>query len=110
MNKLIIMGRLTADAEIFDVREGLKICKFTIAVNGFKKDDVSFFDVTAFNKQAEAIVMFVKKGQRLLIEGELKQDKFVDKEGKNRSKVGIILRSFEFIEKKGADEEDDVNF
>ena len=113
MNEVILLGRLVREVEIIDIRDDLKIAKFSMAVKARKAgEDDSFFDIVAFGKQAEVLATSVKKGHRLLVEGALRQERFTDKEGRNRSKVSITLRNFSFIEKKDAagEEEDDVRF
>ena len=69
--------------------------------NPFKKDDTSFFDIVAFGKTAELLNNYCGKGSKVLIEGNLKQDRFQDKEGKNRSVVRVIANRIEFLDSKG---------
>ena len=94
-----IEGRLTKDPEMTTAGE-LQICKMSIATNGFKEGDVSFFDVTCFKKLAETCGKYLKKGSHILVSGELKQDRWKNKEGQNRSKVAIIANNVNFLSPK----------
>ena len=58
-----------------------------------------FFDVTAFGKTAENIQKFFSKGSRILIDGSLDFQQW-EKDGQKRSKVGIKVNGFDFIDKK----------
>jgi len=95
MNNVAIIGRLTRDSEMKYANSGTAICEFSIAVNDRRKqgdqwvDDPSFFDVTLFGKQAEAIQRYLTKGKQVGVAGRLKQDRW-EKDGQRRSKVHII--------------------
>ena len=102
MNSVQIMGRITKDLELRIVRNDLAVLSFSIAYNERRndRDEVNFFDITAFGRQAENISKFFKKGQRILLQGRLRHERFNDKEGNPRSKVSIILNEFDFVEPK----------
>ena len=64
-------------------------------------DDASFFDIAAFGKTAELLNNYCSKGSKILVEGNLKQDRFTDKEGNNRSVVRVVANRIEFLDSKG---------
>ena len=103
INRIIIIGRTTRDLEIRYTPAGTAVASFSIAngksytVNGEKKEQVSYFDVTVWGKMAEVMTEYVKKGQQLAIEGRLVQNRWQDQDGKNRSKVEIVLSTFQFL-------------
>ncbi len=105
-NKVILAGNLTRDPELRYTPTGKAIAKFGLAVSrtwtndaGEKKEDVLFVDVDAFARQAEVICQYFKKGRPILVEGRLKLDTWDDKQsGQKRSKHGIVLESFSFID------------
>jgi single-strand DNA-binding protein len=101
------MGRLTRDPEIRYVQNGGKaVVKFSIAVNGFKKDDVTFIDCVAWERRGETINQYFKKGQRILVRGRLEIRSYDDKEGTKRKATSLIVDDFDFIEKsQGSGEE-----
>ena len=96
INRVILVGRLTRDAELKYTNSGLAICAFSVAVNSSRKqgdewvEEANFFDVTVFGRQGEAIQRYLTKGQQVGVDGRLKQDRWQTQEGQNRSKVGII--------------------
>lgn len=97
INSVILNGRLTKDPEYSVANSGTPICKFSIAVNGYKENDVSFFNVVCFKGLAENVNKYCHKGSQVSISGELKQDRWQDKEGKNRSTINIIANKVQFI-------------
>jgi len=106
MNKIQILGTMVRDCELKYTNSGVCIGSFSIAHNSKYKDatgnyveKVSFFDVTTFSKTAENISKFFHKGSRILIDGELDYQSW-EKDGQKRSKVGIKVNSFDFIDRK----------
>ena len=62
-------------------------------------------DVDAFGKQAEVIGQYLRKGRPVLVEGRLKLDQWDDKQtGQKRSRLGVVLESFSFIDSKPGDQ------
>lgn len=102
INSVVLIGRLTRDAELKYTASGMAICKFSIAVNRSKKtddrweDEASFFDCTSFGRSAEAVSKYMTKGTRIGVQGELRQDRW-EKDGQNRSKVEIIANSIQLL-------------
>jgi len=108
-NKVILMGNLTRDPEVRYTSGGTAIAKLGIAVNrywsnkdGQKQEETTFVDVDAFGRQAETIGQYLKKGRPIMVEGRLKLDQWDDKQtGQKRSKLGVVLDRFEFIDSRG---------
>lgn len=99
-NSTILTGRITKDLELKQAGQ-TQVTNFSLAVdNPFKRDDTSFFDIAAFGKTAQLLTDYCGKGSKILIEGNLKQDRFQDKEGNNRSVVRVIANRIEFLEPK----------
>ena len=103
-NKVILVGNLTRDPELRVTGTGLSICKLGLAVNrsytskdGESKDETTYVDVDAFGKQAEILGKYMQKGRPLMVEGRLKLDQWESNDGQKRSKLGIVLESFQFI-------------
>jgi single-strand DNA-binding protein len=95
INHVVLIGRLTRDAELKSMPSGQAVCKFSIAVNRRKKngdqweDEASFFDIVVWGKQGETLHQYLVKGKMVGIEGELRQDRW-QQDGQNRSKVEIV--------------------
>jgi single-strand DNA-binding protein len=107
-NKVILAGNLTRDPELRYASNGRAIAKFGLAINrnwttetGEKREEATFIDVDAFGKEAENIGQYFKKGRPILLEGRLKLDQWDDKQtGQKRSKLGVVLERFSFIDTK----------
>lgn len=97
----MILGKMTKDCELKFLQNGTVICSFSIAYNERRgdKDVAMFFDVTAFGKIAENINKYFSKGSRILIGGSLDYQSW-EKDGQKRSKVGIKVNGFDFIDRK----------
>ena len=103
-NKVILVGNLTRDPELRVTGTGLSICKIGLAVNrsytskdGESKDETTYVDVDAFGKQAEILGKYMQKGRPLMVEGRLKLDQWESNDGQKRSKLGVVLESFQFL-------------
>lgn len=103
-NKVILVGNLTRDPELRVTGTGLSICKIGLAVNrsytskeGESKDETTFVDVDVFGKQAEILGKYMQKGRPLMVEGRLKLDQWESNDGQKRSKLGVVLESFQFL-------------
>jgi single-strand DNA-binding protein len=104
-NKVILAGNLTRDPELRYTPKGTAIAKFGLAVNrrwkgetGETKEEVTFVDVEAWNKQAEVIAQYLKKGQPFLVEGRLRLDQWEDKNThQKQSKLKVVLEGFSFL-------------
>lgn len=104
MNKVILVGNLTADPEVQD-KSGKKVLKFTVAVDTY--NGTEFIDCTAFDKLAQAMGDNLNKGSKVLVEGHLSVDKWVDKDGQNRKKLDIIADSVEFLSPKRVQQQEE---
>ena len=104
-NKVIIMGNLTADPELRSTPGGTPVAGITVAVNeawtdqsGKKQESATFIDVTLWGKIAESVCRWKKKGDPVLVEGRLQQDKWQDKDtGKNRTKLKVTAETVTFV-------------
>lgn len=106
MNKVILMGRLTRDPEIrwTAEQESKAIGRFSLAVDRRTKregqPDADFFNCTTFGRQAEFTEKYLKKGVKVVVVGELHNDNYTDKDGKQQYSVQIIVNELEFAESK----------
>lgn len=113
LNVVALQGNLTRDAELKHTNSGTAICEFSLAVNNwFGKDHASFFNVTIFGKQAESVQQYLMKGKPVEITGKVKQERWTDQNGNNRSKVVIIADKVHLLssgETKGQNKEPDTD-
>ncbi len=103
-NKVILMGNLTRDPELRVTPKGTPVCQIGLAVNrtfrdsdGNNREEVTFVDVDVFGRQAEVIGKYMSKGRPILVEGRLQLDSWESKTGEKRSKLKVILESFQFV-------------
>jgi len=105
-NKVILMGNLTRDPEIRYNPNGTAVANFGLAVNRRYKmgdenrEEVGFFDIVAFGKQAELCSQYLNKGSGVLIEGRLQQRRWETDDGQKRSKVEVVAQSVQFMPKR----------
>lgn len=99
MNKVILIGRMTKDAQLGYTSNTQKaVAKFTLAVDRIN-EGTDFINCTAFGKQAENIEKFVKKGNRLAVSGRIQTGSY-EKEGQKIYTTDVIVENAEFIEPK----------
>ena len=105
-NKTIQVGNLTRDIELRYSQSGIGIAKTAIATtrkftsNGEKKEEVCFIDITFFGRSAEVANQYLRKGSKVLIEGRLQFDQWVDQNGGKRSKHSIAVESMQMLDSK----------
>lgn len=104
MNKVTMIGRLTADPRQFADKDGeLSFVRFSIAVDRRRpgeEKNVDFFDVTAFSWLAGVVAEYCKKGKKIAVSGRLEQSKYTTKDGEMRYSVGIIAEDVELLSPK----------
>lgn len=105
-NSVHLIGNLTRDQEVKYTAGGLAIGRFAVAQNyRIKKgeewvDAVNFFDVTMFGTRTESLAQYLKKGQPVAIEGELRQDRWQDDAGQTKSRVYVIVNDIKLLAKR----------
>ena len=94
VNKAILLGRLGKDPEMRSAGDGSLIAKFTLATSSYgkdKKEHTEWHNVIAFNKAAEVVQNYCKKGSQIYLEGSISTNKYTDKDGTDRFYTNIIL-------------------
>ena len=104
INKVFIAGRLTRDPELRYTPNNTAVCEIGLAVNrkyktpgGETKEETTFVDCTAWGRTAEVINEYVRKGDPLHVEGRIREDKWEDKDGNNRSKLKVVVESIQLL-------------
>lgn len=94
LNDVQIQGRLGQDPELKTGSSGKRFVNFSLAVKGFKDDDTTWVDCTAFDGDADFMGTYLKKGSMLIVNGRLKTRSWEDKDtGAKRSKLEVIAKS-----------------
>lgn len=103
-NHIGISGRLVADPELKHVgAEDVPVVNFRIANDTGWGDNkkANFFNVTAWRGLATSIANHKKKGEQIIVSGELQQRDYDDAQGNKRSAVEILARDVEFVSRGG---------
>ena len=105
-NRVILCGHVCREPEKRVTQGGTATCDNSIAINDRHKatdgttiEDVTFVDLSFWGKTAETFCKYVHKGDAVLVEGRLKQDRW-EYEGKSYSKLKVVVASFQFIGSK----------
>lgn len=102
INHVVLVGRLTRDAELRYTNSGLPICKFSLAINRRRKqgdqwiDEANFFDITLMGRSGEAIHQYLQKGKQVGVQGELRQDRW-EQDGQRRSRVEVFAQNVQLL-------------
>lgn len=94
VNKVVLVGRLTADPELRYIPSGAAVCSFQVAIDRKTKEkSTDFIRVQAWDRLAEICNEFLHKGKEVYVEGSLQVRKYEDKDGKKREAYEV--RAFE---------------
>lgn len=110
LNKIVVMGRFTADAELRSTQGGKNVTSFTLAVdrdfkgqNGERETD--FINCVAWNGTADFVTRYFKKGSMAIVSGRLHTRKYETQDGQKRTATEIVAENVYFGEaKKNAEE------
>lgn len=99
MNKLIIVGNLTADPELRYTQSGKSVCNFTVAVNERRgeQQEAKFFRVAAWNNLAENIKQYLHKGNKVLVVGRVGCEAYKASDGSPRASLTVMANEVEFL-------------
>jgi len=102
INQVVLVGRVTRDAELRYTASGAALCSFSVAVNRRVKkgdqwiEEASFFDLTLWDKRAEGLSKYLVKGIQVAVQGELRQDRW-EKDGQKQSKVQVVVNNLQLL-------------
>lgn len=101
-NKLVVLGNLTKDIELKTLPSGSYVGKSSIATSYKYKEneEVMFLEFSVFGKLAEVMNQYLKKGDRVFLEGRLKLDTWVAQDGTNRQKHSLIVNEMKMLNNK----------
>jgi len=113
INRVILVGRLTKNPEIRKTPNGASICKFTLAVSRKVKvqgqPDADFISCVAWNKTADLMYQYLKKGSLIGIDGRLQTGKFTNNNGETIYTCDVMVESLQFLDKKEETQNNGVN-
>ena len=106
INKVILMGRLTADPTYSQTQNGTAYCRFTVAVNRNFADkstgerQADFIGVVAWKQTADFVAKYFKKGSMIIVEGNIQNNNYTDSNGVKHYSYNIIAEKVNFGESK----------
>jgi len=109
LNRVLLIGNLTRDPEVRYTPKGTPVAEIGLAVNrvipgseeGERREEVTFVDVTLWNRQAELAEQYLKKGRAVFIEGRLQLDTWDDKQtGQKRSRLRVVAENLQFLDSR----------
>jgi single-strand DNA-binding protein len=103
LNKVLLIGRLTADPDIRVIPSGQSVATFGLATNrqwtdrdGKKQEGVEFHNIVVWGRQAETTSQFLKKGSLAYIEGRLQTRSWDAKDGQKRRTTEVVAERVQF--------------
>lgn len=105
MNRVILMGRLTKDPEVRYTSSNISVARFSIAVNRPGKPQegqptADFFDIVAWRQTADFTGKYFKKGQQVLVEGNLRNSNWTDQQGQKHFRTEVHIDHAYFADSK----------
>ena len=103
LNHFHLIGRLVRDVEIKSTPGGVTVAKITIAnnqkikKNGQWADVASYFDIVLFGQSANNLAQYLTKGKQIAVSGALRQDRWTDNAGNNRTKISLIASQLQLL-------------
>ena len=107
INKVILVGNLGKDPEMFSTDAGIKRAKFSLATSenftakdGTRVDETEWHSIVLWRGLAEVAEKYLRKGSKIYLEGKIKTNSYVDKDGNKKSFIDIIGDRFEMLDSK----------
>ena len=114
LNKVILIGNLTADPELKQTQSGISVVSFTIAINrryqsknateGQQTSD--FINIVAWRQSAEFVSRYFKKGKPILVCGSIQSRSYTDNQGNKRYVTEVVADEVGFVESKSESQSD----
>ncbi|MGI6096423.1 MAG: single-stranded DNA-binding protein [Lachnospiraceae bacterium] len=103
INRVVLMGRLTADPELKHTASDIPVTSFNIAVDRRNRDDgADFITIVAWRGAAEFICKYFSKGQMIAIDGRIQVRPWEDKNGNKRQSVEVVVDNVSFCGSKNS--------
>lgn len=109
MNRVMLVGRLTAKPELRYTSSNIPFTRFSVAVNRTFSNaqgerEADFINVIVWRKQAENVVNYLDKGSLVSVEGRLQVSNYTDKDGNRRYMTEVVADSVQFLESRRSSE------
>ena len=109
INSVSVTGNLTRDPELKATAGGSSVLSMGVAVNERRKDPATgewgdypnFVDCVVFGNRAEALARILAKGAKVAVHGRLRQDRWQDQDGRNRSRIEVVADEVDLMQRSG---------
>ena len=108
LNKVILVGRLTAEPELKQTPSGVSVIRFTVAVNRRRtrnaeqsEQQADFITVTAWRQTAEFISKYFRKGSAICVTGSIQTSTWTDQQGQKRYSTEVVVDEAMFVDARG---------
>lgn len=107
LNRVILIGRLTADPELRQTTSGIAMCRFSIAIDRpYRSKDggdrqTDFINVVTWRQSAEFVSRYFSKGKTIIVEGSLRNNNYADQNGVKHYSIDVLADNVTFGESKG---------
>lgn len=108
MNRITLVGRLTSDVESRKTQNGKDVANFSIAVDRIG-EGADFINCVVWNKTAEFLSTYAKKGNRVAVDGKLSTRSYENQEGKKVYVVEVVADFVDLLESKPKESTPDFN-
>lgn len=107
VNKVILIGNMGQDPELKETSGGTAVCNISLATSSFVKDEekTEWHRVTLWDKTAENVAKYMKKGSKLYVEGRLQTRQWEDDDGNTRYATEVVAERVAFLDSKPKDEQ-----
>ncbi len=107
MNRVILIGRLTRDPELRNTASGMAVCQITVAVNRRTSQsgagpEADFISVNVWDKQAENVAKYLKKGSQVAVEGRIQTRNYENNEGRRVYVTEVVASNVQFLDPKNS--------
>lgn len=105
MNRVVLIGRLTKEPELYYTKQGVAYARIGVAVNrGFRnslgEQQVDFINCVVWRKSAENVTEYCKKGSLVGITGRIQTSNYDDEQGKRIYRTEVVIESITFLERR----------
>lgn len=104
MNNIMIIGRMVREPEVkYTASTQKAVCRFTLACDNGKdqngnKKDADFIPCIAWDKKAETIGTYLKKGRMFAVKGKLQSGSYTDSNGEKHSTLNVLVQEMQFLD------------
>ncbi len=106
INRVVLVGRITKDPILRKTQSGMSVASFTVACNrrfsGSQEQSADFISCTAWNKTADFMQQYVKKGALIGVEGRIQTGSYDDQSGRRVYTTDVVCESVQLLESKNS--------